>query len=88
MYQVQFSAAIQDRLRKESSSSSASSPFLTATVGEITSPQQVEQIVSTGRADIAMIGRQLLREPTFALRCAKELGVDVAYPPQYMRSKL
>jgi len=56
-------------------------------VGLITTPQQAEQIVASGQADAVMLGRELLRDPHFALRAAHELGVDVDYwPPQYRRA--
>lgn len=58
-------------------------------VGLITTPQQAEEIVASGRADAVMLGRELLRDPHFALRAAHELGADIAYwPPQYLRARL
>jgi 2,4-dienoyl-CoA reductase-like NADH-dependent reductase (Old Yellow Enzyme family) len=58
-------------------------------VGLITTPQQAEDIVASGRADAVMLGRELLRDPHFALRAAHELGADIDYwPPQYLRARL
>ncbi|KAE8158103.1 hypothetical protein BDV40DRAFT_276724 [Aspergillus tamarii] len=36
-------------------------------------------------ADLLFIGRQFLREPEWVLRVAWKLGVDVAWPSQYLR---
>jgi 2,4-dienoyl-CoA reductase-like NADH-dependent reductase (Old Yellow Enzyme family) len=57
-------------------------------VGLITDPQQAETIVASGQADAVLLARQLLREPGWPLRAARELGVDVGWAPQYLRSKL
>ena len=35
----------------------------TGAVGLITEPQQADDIVSSGQADLVIMGRQLLREP-------------------------
>ncbi len=57
-------------------------------VGLITSPQQAEDVVASGRADAVMLGREMLRDPHFALRAARELGAEIDYfPPQYVRSR-
>jgi 2,4-dienoyl-CoA reductase-like NADH-dependent reductase (Old Yellow Enzyme family) len=58
----------------------------TIAVGEITSPQQAEQILLDGAADAVMLARQLLREPHWALRAAHELGAQVRWPEQYQRA--
>jgi len=60
-----------------------------STVGRITEPRQAAEIVSSGRADAVVLGREMLRDPHFALRAATELGVEVDYwPPQYLRARL
>ena len=57
-------------------------------VGLITTPQQAEEIVASGQADAVMLGRELLRDPHFALRAAHELGVEIDYwPQQYVRAQ-
>jgi 2,4-dienoyl-CoA reductase-like NADH-dependent reductase (Old Yellow Enzyme family) len=58
-----------------------------SSVGQITEAQQAEAIVASGRADVVMMGRQLLRDPYFPLRAAHELGVEVPWPEQYTRGK-
>ncbi|GHF17696.1 NADH:flavin oxidoreductase/NADH oxidase [Pseudolysinimonas yzui] len=57
-------------------------------VGRITEPRQAAEIVSSGQADAVMLGREMLRDPHFALRAATELGFEVDYwPPQYLRAR-
>ena len=46
----------------------------------ITDPVQADHIIRTGQADLVLLGRQLLREPTWPHRAARELGVEVARP--------
>ena len=58
-------------------------------VGRITEPRQAADLVASGQVDAVMLGREMLRDPHFALRAATELGVDVDYwPPQYLRARL
>lgn len=60
-----------------------------STVGRITEPRQAAEIVASGQADAVMLGREMLRDPHFALRAARELRVDLDYwPPQYVRARL
>jgi 2,4-dienoyl-CoA reductase-like NADH-dependent reductase (Old Yellow Enzyme family) len=61
----------------------------TIAVGMISEAFQAEQIVATGLADVVMIGREMLRDPSFALRAAVELRVPVDYEPQqYHRARI
>jgi len=54
------------------------------TVGGITTPEQAQAVVANDRADLAIVGRELLRDPYFGLRAAEALGADeVRGPPQY-----
>jgi len=59
---------------------------LTAAVGMITSPVQAEHVIVTGQADAVMIARELLRDPYWPLRAARELGQPVSWPVQYLRA--
>ena len=59
----------------------------TGAVGLITEPQQAEEIVATGQADVVLLARALLRDPYWPLHAAKALGVDVSWPDQYARAK-
>jgi len=56
-------------------------------VGLITVPEQAEQIVATGLADVVFLARELLRDPYWPLHAADRLGVEVAWPLQYQRAK-
>ena len=57
-------------------------------VGLITESAQAEQIVASGQAQAVMLGREMMRDPHFALRAAHELGVDVDYwPAAYERAR-
>jgi 2,4-dienoyl-CoA reductase-like NADH-dependent reductase (Old Yellow Enzyme family) len=59
-----------------------------AAVGLIDSPQQAEQILVDGGADVVLLGRAALRDPYWPLRAAHELGVpdgEAPWPDQYRR---
>ena len=76
-YQIPFS----ERIKKEVG-------ILTGGVGLITTAEQAEEIISSGKADIILMARQMLREPYFALHAAKKLNIDLKdFPNQYLRSK-
>jgi 2,4-dienoyl-CoA reductase-like NADH-dependent reductase (Old Yellow Enzyme family) len=75
-YQVPFA----ERIRREAG-------VATAAVGLITEPAQAEAILAEGRADAVLMARQLLREPYWPLRAARELGVEAPWPPQYLRAR-
>ncbi|KAK9727995.1 hypothetical protein K7432_001399 [Basidiobolus ranarum] len=57
--------------------------LLTGAVGLITEAHQANEIVEKDEADLVLIGRELLRNPTWALQAALDLGVDVNWPAQY-----
>lgn len=76
-YQIPFS----ERIKKETG-------ILTGGVGLITTAELAEEIIVSGKADIVLLARQMLREPYFALHAAKKLNVDLKdFPNQYLRSK-
>lgn len=59
-----------------------------AAVGLITTAQQARDIVASGRASAVLLGREMMRDPHFALRAAHELGVELDYwPQQYLRAR-
>jgi 2,4-dienoyl-CoA reductase-like NADH-dependent reductase (Old Yellow Enzyme family) len=65
------------------------SAVMVSAVGLITTPEEAEEVVASGRADAVMLARELLRDPHFPLRAAHALGVDIDYwPPQYVRARL
>ena len=58
-------------------------------VGMIDDAAHAERVVSEGRADAVMAGREWLRDPHYGLRAAAELGADIDYgPKQYLRARL
>ena len=59
----------------------------TAAVGMITSPAQAETVIRSGQADLVLLARELLRDPHFPLRAARELGAEGPWPRQYLRAK-
>ncbi|HET6174082.1 MAG TPA: NADH:flavin oxidoreductase/NADH oxidase [Gaiellales bacterium] len=76
-YQVPFASAI----RREAD-------IATAAVGLITEPRQAEGILAAGDADVILLGRESLRDPSWPLRAALELGVESdAWPSQYLRAR-
>jgi 2,4-dienoyl-CoA reductase-like NADH-dependent reductase (Old Yellow Enzyme family) len=60
--------------------------IMAGAVGMITSPSQAEQIVSAGQADAVLLARELLRDPYWPLRAARELGQPISWPVQYLRA--
>lgn len=60
--------------------------ILTGAVGMITAPEQADQIIRNGDADLVFLARELLRDPYWPLRAAKELGQTMSWPAQYLRS--
>ncbi|MDQ0989280.1 NADH:flavin oxidoreductase/NADH oxidase [Streptomyces sp. V3I7] len=74
-YQVPFAARVK-----------AGTPMPVAAVGLITEVEQAEKIVANGEADAVLLGRELLRSPSWARQAARELGADVRVPEQYHRS--
>ncbi|CAN5668624.1 NADH:flavin oxidoreductase/NADH oxidase [soil metagenome] len=74
-YQVQFA----ERVGRE-----ANVP--TAAVGMITEPQQANEIITSGQADMVLLAREFLREPYWPMKAAAQLGFDLAPPVQYARA--
>ncbi|MFJ8623502.1 NADH:flavin oxidoreductase/NADH oxidase [Kitasatospora sp. NPDC093550] len=57
-----------------------------AAVGLITDPAQAQALITQGRADAVLLGRELLRDPYWARHAAAELGGEVPTPAQYHRA--
>ena len=74
-YQVPFA----ERIRRETG-------ILTGAVGMITTPQQADEIVRQGQADLVLLAREFLRDPYFPLHAASALGEKPAPPLQYARA--
>ena len=49
----------------------------------ITTPEQANEVVAEGQADVTLFAREFLRDPHFVLRAASELGVVVKPAAQY-----
>lgn len=75
-YQVRFAEAIKSETN-----------ILTAAVGLINTAIQAEEIISSGKADMVFLAREMLRDPYFPQKAAKELGYDLEWPVQYERAK-
>ncbi|UHA75046.1 NADPH dehydrogenase NamA [Paenibacillus sp. 481] len=73
-YQVPFAQAIRQ-----------STGIATGAVGLITEPAQAEEIVRNYRADLVFLGRELLRDPYWPIRAARELQADIPIPKPYER---
>ncbi len=56
-------------------------------VGLITTATFAESILQEGKADLVLFARELLRNPYLPLNAAREQGVDVTWPVQYLRAK-
>jgi len=56
-------------------------------VGGITAPEQADALIGNGRADLAIVGREFLRDPYFPIRAAEALGATdrLQVPKQYER---
>ncbi len=61
--------------------------ILTGAVGMITEPQQADEIIRSGKADVVLLAREMLRDPHFPLRAAHVLSHEVKWPLQYERAK-
>lgn len=55
--------------------------------GLLTTPQQCEDVVSSGKADMVFLGRELLRNPYWPLKAAHDLKADIKWPVQYERGR-
>lgn len=74
-YQVPFAAQI----RKEVG-------IATGAVGMITTPEQAEEILQSGRADLVFLARELLRNPYWPLHAAQTSDLSIPWPVQYLRA--
>ncbi|MFF7041590.1 NADH:flavin oxidoreductase/NADH oxidase [Streptomyces massasporeus] len=74
-YQVPFAARVKNE-----------TALPVAAVGLITEVEQAEKILANGEADAVLLGRELLRNPSWARHAARELGGEVRVPDQYHRS--
>ncbi len=71
-FQVPFARAIREK-----------AGIATGAVGLITDPKHADEIITGGDADLVFIGRELLREPYWALQAAQTLGGEPPWPVPY-----
>jgi len=71
-FQVPFAQAIRQR-----------AGVMTSAVGLITEPAQAQEIVESGKADLVLLAREMLREPYWAIKAQQALGGQEAWPQQY-----
>ncbi len=74
-YQVPFASEVRKK-----------AGILTGAVGRITEAEQANEIVATGKADIVLMAREMLREPYWAVKAAMAMGREVRWPKQYERA--
>lgn len=75
-YQVPLAAAVKQ-----------ATGMPTMAVGMIRDPALAEGLIVSGQCDMVALARGFLYEPRWSWRAAKELGVQGAYPEQYMRGE-
>ena len=79
IYGRMFQTPFSDQVRQEAG-------IPTITVGNITTPDQVNTIVASGRADLCALARPHLLDPHFTLRAAAHYGYEPQYWPNQYRS--
>jgi 2,4-dienoyl-CoA reductase-like NADH-dependent reductase (Old Yellow Enzyme family) len=55
----------------------------TGAVGLITEPEHANEVITSGDADLVLLGRELLREPYWALKAQAALGQEPGWPIPY-----
>jgi NADPH2 dehydrogenase len=74
-----YNVPLAERIKRETG-------ILTRTVGLILTPQQAEEIIAQGKADMVALARGMLDDPRWGWRAARELGANVPRVPQYARA--
>lgn len=59
--------------------------ILTGAVGSIETGRQAEEILRNGRADMVLIGREMLKDPFWARTAADDIKAAIEVPAQYTR---
>lgn len=75
-HQVEFATAVR-----------RATGLVAMAVGMIVKPKQAEAIIASGQADFVALARSFLDNPRWGLHAAAALGIDIAYPPQYLRAR-
>jgi 2,4-dienoyl-CoA reductase-like NADH-dependent reductase (Old Yellow Enzyme family) len=74
-----FQVPFAERIKKETG-------LMTMAVGLILTPQQAEEILASGKADLVAVAREALYDPNWPLHAAQALGADpefARWPVQY-----
>lgn len=74
-YQVKFAATIKKNVR-----------IPVRAIGMIATPQQAEEIITSGSADAVAIARAFIDNPHWPYEAARVLGHELSYPKQYARA--
>jgi 2,4-dienoyl-CoA reductase-like NADH-dependent reductase (Old Yellow Enzyme family) len=74
-----YQTAFAERLRRDAN-------VATGAVGLINDPAQADHIIRSGQADLVLLAREMLRDPYWPLRAARELGQAISWPVQYLRA--
>ena len=75
-YQVPFAEKVKKNV-----------PIAVRAVGMIADPDQAEEIVASGKADMVAMARAFLDNPRWPWHAADRFGIKLDYPPQYARSR-
>ena len=73
-----FQVGFAEKVRKEAG-------IKTRAVGMIADPDQAEDILASGKADMVAMARAILDNPRWVWHAAERFGVKIDYPPQYAR---
>lgn len=75
-YQTQFAEAVKKEV----------DGIAVCAVGLIVSPQEADEVIQTGKADMVAIARGFLDNPHWAWHAANRLGADIKRPNPYLRA--
>ncbi|MDU4695524.1 MAG: NADPH dehydrogenase NamA [Paenibacillus sp.] len=74
-----YQVNLADQIRRQAE-------IATGAVGLISDPTHAEEVLGNGRADLVLLGRELLRNPYWAYDAAKALRTTLERPAQYLRA--
>ena len=74
-YQVPFARAVKE-----------ATGLATIAVGLITEPEQADEVIASGQADLVALARGMLFDPRWGWHAAAQLGASVDAPPQDLAS--
>ncbi len=74
-----YQGPFAERIRQEAG-------IATGAVGLITEAEQANEIIESGKADVVLLAREMLRDPYWPLHAARRLGHKVPAPIPYRRA--